>query len=109
MEQLRQYDAALQIALRALLKGLAAEADSARVILEDQAVTDQETLENARLDLHYEGLAQAQALKDYLVALLQQRTQGKTIAGGARVLAGAANAVYGGLNAVAAKEIVEEA
>jgi len=106
---LRQLDSVVTVAVQALVKGLEAENKVAQIALARQEVEDQDTLTSAWQELRENQLESLRIVQGHSLAVAQAKATGQVIAQGSDIMGTLAKQAYAGLNAIGARESLEEA
>lgn len=109
LAELKAFDQNTMLVVESIVKGLAAENAELELALKSQEQKDQAALHDASLELEYDQIDLMNQLKQYEVVMDRLTAQSKIISQGASTLGSISTQAFSGLNAVAAKEIVESA
>lgn len=109
LNYLQITDRSVDTAISAIMKSFDAEVAEQKMQLADQEIKDQAVLNNAMNELQLDYLELDKALKIHQNTLAQLAIQSAVMDSGAGTLGGIAASAFGGLNSVAAQDILEEA
>lgn len=106
---LKEVDSVVSLALRAIIRELNAEVQVEQIKLSDQELKDQDRLITAWQKLKENQLESMKVIDGYSLMVTQAKAAGNIIAQGSGTLGSLSQAAYSGLNAIGAREIIEEA